>query len=298
MVAFVVLGLCPPLAGQPSPSSEGDAGREAEDRVPAVASTLERAERLWEERAQGSRAGRAEAERSAALVAAWEEALSERPDDLEIAWRLLRAIWFHGEHALEDLEEKQRIFERGREVADDAFRVLARDLGRDDLEGLDVEERARVLDGHPQAAPLHYWAAVSWGLWGEAYGKLAAAREGVGDRIRDHALVAALLDPEMENGGGDRLLGRLHSEAPRIPFFTGWVSREEAVRRLRKALSIAPDDPFNRLYLGEALLDHFPGSAAEGRELVRSVAEGTPRPAHRVEDERLAALARERLRRE
>ena len=108
---------------------------------------------------------------------------------------------------------------------------------------------AAVADRRLGAA-VHFWAAVHWGLWGETKGSLAAVRKGIAKRIRDHALAAIALDETFERGGPHRLLGRLHAVAPRVPLFTGWVSHDEALRQLERAIEIAPADLANRLYLG------------------------------------------------
>lgn len=288
-VAASLLAATGPVEAGPDPSR-------VESKIVDESATglVVRGERLWEARHDGARGGRADIARTRELLDVWEAAFRERPHP-EVAWKLLRAIFFHGEHGLEAPEDRLPVYDRGRQVAELAFRQLASAVDRASLDDLAADERARLLAGVPEAAPVHFWAAVSWGLWGESTGKLAAARQGVAEKIRDFAAVAAALDPEFENGGGERLLGRLHSEAPRIPFFTGWISRDEAVRHLREALRRAGEDPYNRLYLGEALLDHFPSRSAEGRRLVESVLELDVRPSHRVEDARLRELARARL---
>ena len=65
-------------------------------------------------------------------------------------------------------------------------------------------------------------------------------------------------------GGPRRLLGRLHAVAPRVPLFTGWVSRTEGVEHLERAVAIAPEDLANRLYLAEARLELEPAHARSG----------------------------------
>ena len=62
------------------------------------------------------------------------------------------------------------------------------------------------------------------------------------------------LDERFEGGAGHRVLGRLHSEAPKVPFFTGWVDHDKAIAELDKALAIAPAELSNRYYLADALL--------------------------------------------
>jgi hypothetical protein len=147
----------------------------------------------------------------------------------------------------------------------------------------------------PEAPAIYLWSAVNWGLWADAFGRLAAARQGVASRVRDDALVTIALDPRLEAGGGHRVLGRLHAEAPAIPFVTGWIDRERAIRELERAVELGPAEPINRLFLAEALLDHRPAARGRALTLLRELAALAPRPTALVEDTRVARQARELL---
>ena len=89
-----------------------------------------------------------------------------------------------------------------------------------------------------------------------------------------------------------RLLGRLHTLAPKIPLVTGWVDRSKAISHLRRAVALAPEDLYNQVYLADALLQHQPEKSAEAREILRKVLQRKPDPARVVEDERALAEAR------
>lgn len=277
------------LAAFGAASAAADAG---------VEEALARGDAAWMRRAEGSRGGRAAAAPIAAAVAAYEEALKAAPASLEAHWKLLRALWFQGDYVAGDAAAKQRVFGRGREVSDAAMAVLARRVGRERLAAERAAERAAALRAVPEAPPLLLWSAANWGLWGEAFGKLAAARQGVGSKVRDWAETLVLLDERFESGGGHRVLGRLHSEAPKVPLVTGWVDRDRAAAELEKAVAIAPQDLANRLYLAEALLDHHPARRARALALLREVAAASPRPEQRVEDAALVAAAARRLEQE
>ena len=267
--------------------------------VPARAAgadeSLARGDAAWQRRAEGAQGGRAAAGPIGAAVAAYEEALRAAPQSLEAHWKLLRALWFQGDYVASDNAAKQRVFGRGREVSDAAMAVLARRVGREKLEAARAADRAAALRAIPEAPPLLLWSAANWGLWGEAFGKLAAARQGVGSKIRDWAETLILLDERFENGGGHRVLGRLHSEAPKVPFVTGWVDRDRALAELEKAIAIAPQDLSNRLYLAEALLDHHPARRERAIAVLRELAAATPRDDERVEDAATIAAAARRL---
>jgi hypothetical protein len=152
-----------------------------------------------------------------------------------------------------------------------------------------------MLRGVPGAAELHFWAAVAWGEWALARGKLAAARQGAGPKIRDLAETVIALDPDLEQGGGYRILGRLHAESPKIPFLTGWVSRRLALENLRRSLERGEGNTVTQLFLAEAILDHAPSRKEEARRLLESCAAAVPRPEYLVEDAHYAELARRRL---
>ena len=103
------------------------------------------------------------------------------------------------------------------------------------------------------------------------------------------------LDPAFEDAAGYRLLGRLHSEAPKIVFITGWVSHEKGVQLLRRAVEIGPNHPINQYFLAEAILDHEQGKADEAHRLLERCAESTPRPDTMLEDARYSRMARKKL---
>src|SRR5206468_707721 len=100
----------------------------------------------------------------------------------------LRAYHFQGEYVAASRQGKQAAFGRGREVAEAAIDRLTRRLpgggGRARLDRLAPQEAAKAFAAVPQAKAVYLWGAVDWGLWGDAFGRLAAARQGVGDRLR------------------------------------------------------------------------------------------------------------------
>ncbi|HEY7213085.1 MAG TPA: hypothetical protein VIC28_00575, partial [Thermoanaerobaculia bacterium] len=206
---------------------------------------------------------------------------------------LLRALHYKGEYATSGKEGKQAVFAHGKEVAEAGIDRLARRVGgRQKLDAMDPPQAAKALAGVPEARPLFLWAAVHWGLWGDVFGRLAAARQGVGDRVRRYAEILNALDEGYEDAAGHRILGRLHTLAPKVPFFTGWVDRDKAVSELRRAVALGPDNLDNHLFLAEALLEHQPAKAAEAREILRRLLARKPVPELVVEQERTLANAR------
>lgn len=277
-LAFVPFVLVPALlsAQAPDPVTLGDAA--------------------WARRAEGHQGGRAAAGPIGEAVTAYERAVREQPARLEASWKLLRALFFQGEQVAQSNADKQKVFGHGKQVAEAAVDRLAQKAGgRAKLDAMSPAQAAKALAGAPEAAPVILWAGVHWGLWGDAFGRVAAARQGVGDKVRRYAETGIALDENYDEAAGHRLLGRLHDLAPKIPFFTGWIDHDKAVTELRRAVALAPANFLNQLYLAEAILDHQPAKSAEAQEILRKLIAKAPRPEWVVEDEKALAEARERL---
>ena len=103
------------------------------------------------------------------------------------------------------------------------------------------------------------------------------------------------IDPVLEEGGGYRILGRLHDQSPRIPLITAWVSKDEALDYLRKSYALGPTNPVTWFFLGERILDHEPRNAEEGRRMLRKCVETPPRADYYVESVQYGEFARARL---
>lgn len=271
---LVLLGL--PLTAQQDPIAQGDA--------------------WWARRAEGHQGPRAAAGPVDQAIAAYERAVREKPDRLEVSWKLLRALHYKGDYVVRSKEDQQKVFGRGREVFEAALDQIGRRAGgRQKLDDLPPAQVAKLVKDIPEAPYIFNWGGVHWGLWGNAYGKMAAARQGVGDKIRRYGETALALDERFERAAAHRLLGRLHTEAPKIPFITGWVDRGQAVTHLRRAVALAPEDFYNQLYLADVLLQHQPDKAAEAKEILRRLLQKQPDPSRVVEDESALAEARELL---
>lgn len=250
----------------------------------------EQGDAAWERRAQGASGARAEPGPVEEAIGAYERALEKKPSNLEARWKLLRALYFLGEYAIsdDDAEVQRAVYERGRDLGEEGLKQLTRRVpgasDADDLRHMEPAKLRRHLDDVPAAGRLFFWTAIHWGLYGENIGRLTAARQGVGDHIRDYAEAAIALDETYEDAGGHRLLGRLHAVAPKIIFFTGWVDRDKALEHLRRAWELAPDEPYNGLYLAEAILEHEPDDRARALSILRELAARSPRESHAVED--------------
>jgi tetratricopeptide (TPR) repeat protein len=258
--------LSSPLLAQADPIAAGDAA--------------------YARRAEGHQGARAQPGPINEAIASFERAVKEQPDRLEGSWKLLRALHFKGEFVAQGNDEKQKIFARGKEVAEAGLdRLAKRAGGRAKLDAMKPAQAAKALAGVPEAPPLYLWSAVHWGLWGDVFGRLAAARQGVGDKVRNYAETLNALDERYEDAAGHRILGRLHTLAPKVPFVTGWVDRDKAVSELRKAVALGPDNLDNSLFLAEVLFEHFPEKSAEARDILRKLLTRKPVPELVVEQE-------------
>jgi len=233
-----------------------------------------RGDRLWERRAEGfAAAHKADPALAAGAVSAYEEALRARPRDLRLRFKLIEALYFAGHFAARDEGEARDRFDRMVELADEAC----------------------ALAGASEAVEAHFWAAVSWGLWGMSHGHLAAAMKDVAGRVRDHSARVAALDPAYRDAAGWRILGRLHTVVPRIPMMTEWVDREQGIAFLRQAYGASARDLRNPLFLGEALLENKPEERGQALALLREVAAKKPRADELVEETETIEEARRML---
>ncbi len=270
------------------PAPRGAAGPEA-----TVA--LAEADRLWGERGEGATSGEVSPARIDPVIAACRRAIEIDPDSLEGRWRLLRALYFKGEHTTRDPEEKKRIFDEGKKAGEAAIALIRRKVaaatGRaTEKEGpVALAKDARAIPG---AVATFLWDGVNWGKWALVYGKAAAARQGAAAKIRDDAQAVVLIDPRFEEGGGYRLLGRLHHQTPFIPFITGWASRSEARKNQKLAMETGPRHFYNRLYWAEALWDYEKDRRDEARRVLQALVADTPSADYRVEDLRAQEDAR------
>lgn len=264
-------------------------------------SLLERADAIWERRAEGcAEDGRVQRELAEAAIAAYERAASAEPASLEASWKLVRALYFAADYGVAEEGEPLALLERANRESGRAIGRLATRLGVSGRAGSFTEERLRRLEPAEaaDAAGVFFWSAVAWGAWSRHHGALEAVSAGVADRLYYAARAVLALDPSFEEAGAHRLLARIHAEVPRIPFYTGWVDRDLAVPAAERAVSLAPGRPANRFLLAITLLDVAPERRAEALRLLEQAASSEPRPAQRAEDLAIRHAARERLVRE
>jgi len=223
-------------------------------------------------------------------MAEYRRALALDPGSRDARRRLMRAGFFRGGFCGPlDRDAQVALFDEAKRLAEETVATL--DAERERSTGrVPGGATARVAT----AAEEYLWAAISWGQWA-VFHKISAAWSGAPGRIRDLAEASLSIDPSAEQAGAYILLGRLHGEAPRIPFVTGWVSRAKAVAFVRQGLPLAPDNRALVYFTADVLLQHAPAGEAEARALLERCATSPPRPDFLAEDLHYARMARERL---
>lgn len=266
-------------------------------RAPAAddSSALASFDAAWSRRAEGAAGGTAREGSVEPLLAAARSAVAVNPASLPARWRLMRALYFEGEHATTGNAAKKDVFEEGKRLGEETLDLIRKEAGvaaGKDLSGATPVELVPHVKGRPEVLPCFLWASVNWGKWALVFGKAAAARQGAAAKIRDYATAVVRLDPAFDEAGGYRVLGRLHHQTPSIPFVTGWASRSEALKNLRLAVDAAPRNFVNRLYLAEATWDYEKERRAEARRMLEALVADAPSPALAVEDARAQEDAR------
>lgn len=231
-------------------------------------------------------------------IASFEAESQRESESIEARLKLVEGLYFLGHFVVTDGDERANIFDHSVAVTNEMLAILARRVGKPDLNALDAEHQAELLRAEPDAAAVHFWAAIDWGLWGLANGYVASGTKGVASRIRRHARIVIDLDDTYADGGGYRLLGRLHTVAPRIPFVTWWIDRDKGIDLLRRAYSISKRDARNGLFLAEALLKYKPSDRPEALRLLQEVAQRTPARDKVVEESEVIDEARAQLKTE
>lgn len=244
-------------------------------------------DRLWLTRADGQDNGVAKAGPIDASIAAYQRALTANPNDLEAAWKLMRAIRFRGAYVARTNDDKRKVYDQGRAVGEKAMATLDRLLASKGITSVSKASEKQIADAArtiPNAGEVYYWDAASWGEWAIAFGKLAAVRQGAADRIKRDSTIAMLIDPKIEQGGGARILGRLHNQTPRVPFVTGWASDALAVKYLNQALAMDPANKLTKVFLAEAMVANDSDTKPQASQMLKDVINSPNDPAWLVEN--------------
>ena len=108
-----------------------------------------------------------------------------------------------------------------------------------------------LVQEQPDRVEGHYWLALN--LCGIAETLGAGNALLLIPTIVDHLETARLLDETYDQGGPLRVLGRIYCRAPDWPLSEGNLSK--SLKRLRTAVTIAPENSTNHLYLAKTLIE-------------------------------------------
>jgi len=148
--------------------------------------------------------------------------VEQDPNDYEAWWRISRIIYYQARHA----------------AASARLKLLD--------SGNDAGKKAIALE--PNRPEGHYWLASNYDLTAEARGYLRGLLWV--DAIRKELVTVNRLDPDYEDAGGLRLLGRLDYRAP---FFYGGDKRR-SIDLLKDCLNRFPDNSSAMLYLSDSYM--------------------------------------------
>ena len=193
-------------------------------------------------------------------IALYKEALNteDKEQQKTATWKLVQAYHFKGDYTSNDSKIKKEIFDLGKELGEKGI----------------VE--------FPDCAPMYLHTAIVWGLWGQEYGIMKAAKQGVAGNIKKYCEKTIELDPKLEGGSAYRVLGRVYFKAPKIPFLLRWPSKDKAVEFLNTAIEISPENLTAQQFLAEAL--HATGEKEKALAMAKKAMEQPISADFKVED--------------
>ena len=178
-------------------------------------------------------------------LAKYQDALVAKEDAYGVYWRMARVEYWIGDHTANN-DDKKQIFSMGIYHAKKAVA-----LGPDRPEG-------------------HYWLGVDYGVYGEAKGIFKSL--SLVNPIKEEMNKVLSLDPTFDDGGADRLLGRMYFELP--GFFGG--SNKKSLEHLLKSKELGPRVGLTRIYLADTYVAL--GEVQKAREELEFVIAMEPDP--------------------
>lgn len=154
----------------------------------------------------------------------YRKAVVESEDRYGAYWRVARIFYYIGAYT-ESKKEKKVIFSQGIYYAKKAIQ-----LG-------------------PEKPDGYYWLGVNYGVYGEARGVLKSLF--LVDDIKEAMNKVIELDRSYEDGGPDRVMGRVYFK---LPGFAGG-SNDKSLEHLLKSKEYGPNDALTRIYLAETYLE-------------------------------------------
>ncbi len=155
----------------------------------------------------------------------YRQALQAADDKYEAYWKISRIMYFIGNHK-EEKKDRQNTFAMAVYHADKAVAL------------------------EPEKPDAYYWRGVNNGKYGETRGVLKSL--SLVKPIKNDMNKVIELDRSYEDGGADRVLGRVFFK---VPGFAGG-SKDKSLEHLQKSKELGPEDAVTRFYLADTMLAH------------------------------------------
>jgi tetratricopeptide (TPR) repeat protein len=153
----------------------------------------------------------------------YQKALGVAEDKYEPYWKMSRVQYYIGAHTAEK-KDKQIIFSQG------------------------VYNATKAVNLQPEKPDGHYWLGVNNGKYGETRGVMKSL--SLVKPIKKSMFKIIEIDRGYEDGGADRVLGRVFFKVPGI----AGGSKDKSLEHLEKSKELGPEDPITRVYLAETYL--------------------------------------------
>jgi tetratricopeptide (TPR) repeat protein len=206
--------------------------------------------------------GRADLSKAQEALEKYRAAYASKEDVYGACWRIARAHYWVGDHT-PDKAEKKRIFEQG------------------------IYYAKKAVEFAPDKPEGHYWLGICYGVYGEAKGVLKSL--SLVKPIKAAMNKVLELDPAYDDGGPDRVLGRVYHE---LPGFAGG-SKKKSLEHLLRSKELGPRVGLTRIYLADTYLSL--DEVEKAREELEFVLTMEPDPALGAETAEEKEMARKRL---
>lgn len=141
----------------------------------------------------------------------------------EAYWKMARVEYWIGDHETAKVD-KRRAFEMG------------------------IYYSKKAVQAAPDRADGHYWLAVNYGSYGEVKGIIKSL--SLLKPLKAEVARVLEIDPAYDDGGADRILGRVFYE---VPGFIGG-DKKKSLEHLLKSREIGPLVGITRIYLADTYL--------------------------------------------
>lgn len=157
------------------------------------------------------------------VLALYRKALEAAANKYEPYWKIARIQYYIGYHT-EKKKDKKVIFSQA------------------------VYHATKAVELEPEKPDGYYWRGVNNGKYGEARGVLKSL--ALVKPIKRDMNKVIELDRSYEEGGPDRVLGRVFFKVPGI----AGGSKDKSLEHLQKSKEYGPNDALTRIYLAETMM--------------------------------------------